>query len=100
MCPRSSLHTLQNLSVRSPTVNNCFSIEFSLSRSLVPLLGVSINDKNKSLRVKILTRRLYLKEKRRRNCPATSSESDHRHCYGLRRNRHDCHRDLREPWLR
>ena len=37
MCPRSSLHRVQNLSIRSPTVNTGFSIEFSLSRSFVPL---------------------------------------------------------------
>lgn len=29
-----------------------------------------------------------------------SSESDRRHYYGCRRNRHDCHRDLHEPWPR
>src|SRR5215216_2980682 len=36
MCPRSSSHTAQNLSVRSPTVDTCFSIESS-PQSFVPL---------------------------------------------------------------
>jgi hypothetical protein len=33
-CPRSSSHTAQNLSVPSPTVDTCFSIELYLSRRL------------------------------------------------------------------
>lgn len=61
MCPRSSSHTAQILSVRSPTVNRCFSIGFSLSRSFVPL-GVSVRIKNKASGL-YLTRRLCLKRR-------------------------------------
>lgn len=113
MCPRSSSHTAQNLSIRSPTVNTGFSIGFSLSRWFVPLRWIGNYQKTKASGLYFNPGGFVLKKQSPElSSNRLSSESDRRHhYYGRHRNHHDRHRnrhgrrhhrhrDLREPWPR
>src|SRR6185369_7807227 len=81
ICPRSKSHRVQNLSIRSPTVNTGFSIEFSLSRLyLFRCIG---NDQDKSLGAK-LPKGFVSKESPQLSSNRISSVSDRRHYYGRR----------------